>query len=483
MTTIKKISLFILTSLLLNNIFSSCSDDINLNNNIDNDKYENADKQYLALKNYDDPREMRTVELRENTIDLKVYIKIAQASSNDVTGNLEINATALDEYNTANSTDYDIFPTNLVTISTTDVPSIPAGKTESNPVTIKIKKNSTLEIGKSYILPISFKKSAGTTLDAYESKNDYLFIIKYMGDTPNVAKASGIVTIMYFEVNDVNPLNAGEYTLKNSGKPLADIVTIFAANINYNRETGRVYINSNENISHILANREKYIKPLQDKGIKVTLSILGNHDGSGVANLSESTAKEFARELKATVDAYGLDGIEFDDEYSDYYDYNLHNTVPGFVPPSRDAYARLAYETKKIMPDKIVNIYHLGYVGFPNQVDGVNPADFIDYTMEAYYGSFDSNIASEYLGMTNKQVAPYSRKIVDGLGKAPDGYGYYVGFYDMQSFRKLRNDGYGANMLYNFNPKNNYTSAFNDIANILYDDDIVFSGNKFEKDW
>lgn len=483
MINIKKVSSFILASLLLGNIFNSCSDDINLNDNIDKNKYENAGKQYLALKNYDDPREMRTVEFRGNTTDIRVYIKLAQASNTDLTGSLEVNATALDEYNTTNGTNYDIFPTNLVSISATDIPSIPTGKAESAPVTIKINNDGNLEVGKSYILPISFKSNAELGLETTQIKNDYLFLIKYMGDMPNAAKASGIVTIMYFEVNDVNILNAGEYTLKNSGKPFVDIVTIFAANINYNRETGRVYVNPNENVSHILTNRERYIKPLQDKGIKVTLSILGNHDGSGVANLSESTAKEFARELKAIVEAYGLDGIEFDDEYSKYHEHNLHNTIPGFVAPSSNAYARLAYETKKIMPDKIVNIYHIGYVGFSNQVDGVNPSEFIDYTMEAYYGSFVNYITSQYLGMTNKQVAPYSRKIADGLGKAPDGYGFYVGYYDMQSFNKLKDEGYGVNMLYNFNPKNDYTSAFNDIANILYDDDIIFSGTKFEKDW
>lgn len=485
MTNIKQITLFILASLLLSNIFSSCDETIDLNFD-GNDK--KPSEQSLALKNYDDPRELSTIEFRGNTTNVKVYLKLAQAATNDITGTITIDTTALNKYNIVNGTNYDIFPTNLVNISTTDLLSIQVGKTESAPISIKIENNGNLEIGKSYILPISFKSNVELDIEASQIKNNYFFVIKYMGDTPNAAKASGIATIIYIEVNDVNPLNVGEYTLKNSGKPFADIVCIFAANINYNRETGRVYVNPNGNVSHILANREKYIKPLQDKGIKVTLSILGNHDGSGVANLSESTAKEFARELKAVVDAYGLDGIEFDDEYSKYSENNLHNTVPGFVSPSGDAYARLVYETKKIMPDKIINVYHImpewgswSNWGFPNQVDGINPGDFIDYTMEAYYGSYNQYIPSKYLGMTNKQVAPYSRKIVDGL--TVDSNGNSEGTYSIANFNKLRNEGYGANMLYNFNPKNDYTPAFNDIANILYDEDIVFSGKKFEKDW
>ena len=35
-----------------------------------------------------------------------------------------------------------------------------------------------------------------------------------------------------------------------------------------------------------------------------------------MGNLSEAAAKDFAKELKAYLDIYGLDGIDFDDEYT-----------------------------------------------------------------------------------------------------------------------------------------------------------------------
>ena len=59
-------------------------------------------------------------------------------------------------------------------------------------------------------------------------------------------------TMMCMEVNDMNPLEVTSYTLKNSGKMYYDAVMLFAANINYNEETGRVYVNCNENVSAIL---------------------------------------------------------------------------------------------------------------------------------------------------------------------------------------------------------------------------------------
>ena len=53
-----------------------------------------------------------------------------------------------------------------------------------------------------------------------------------------------------------------------------------------------------------------YIKPLQDKGIKVILTILGDHQGIGFTNLNDTQATQFAKILAHAVEKYGLDGSE-----------------------------------------------------------------------------------------------------------------------------------------------------------------------------
>ena len=58
------------------------------------------------------------------------------------------------------------------------------------------------------------------------------------------------------------------------------------------------------------------LQPLRKAGMSVIISILGNHDQAGVAQLSEMGAKEFAREIAAYCRGYNLDGVAFDDEYS-----------------------------------------------------------------------------------------------------------------------------------------------------------------------
>ena len=140
------------------------------------------------------------------------------------------------------------------------------------------------------------------------------------GDTPVVA--------IYVETNDTNPLNALEFVLKDSGKLFFDDIILFSANINYNAETGRVYVLNNPNVQFLLDNNEQFLQPLRKRGMKVILGILGNHDAAGVAQLSDMGCREFAKELAAYCNAYNLDGVGFDDEYSNSPD--LSN--PWFAP-------------------------------------------------------------------------------------------------------------------------------------------------------
>ena len=480
MINCKKILSLILPILLFGSIFISCNDDVTLNNKVDEGEYVDVTKQALALRSYTSSSEMQNVELRDKPLNLTVYLRQAQSASTDLTGIIAVNEAALTAYNTKNGTAFKMFPADLVTIANSSA-TIYAGKTQSDSIGVVIKEGASLVVGTSYILPITFTRKSGS--DIVNSKDDYLFVVKYMGTIPSTAKANDIVTIMYFEVNNSNILNAGEYTMTNSGKPFADIVTIFAANINFDTETGKVYVSKNENVQAILDNRDKYIKPLQDKGIKVTLSILGNHDGSSFVNLSDAAIADFVKELKTIVDVYGLDGIEFDEEYSEVDKNSLHLKYPGFEVKSLDRYAALCYATKMAMPDKILNIYHISdefktsrngtNLNFKKSINGVEPGTFINYALEAYYGGFQTYIQGCYLGMEKTQVAPYSRKILDGVT------------LDEYSMKRLRTDGYGVNMLYNYNIKSveDYKTKFDRIGTILYDEGVTWSGKVYTKDW
>lgn len=55
----------------------------------------------------------------------------------------------------------------------------------------------------------------------------------------------------------------------------------------------------------------KYIRPLQDKGRKVCISIEGGGKGLGFCNLTDAQIADFTAQVKAVVTEYGLDGVNF----------------------------------------------------------------------------------------------------------------------------------------------------------------------------
>ena len=122
----------------------------------------------------------------------------------------------------------------------------------------------------------------------------------------------------YIETNDINPLNMGEYYFcgTNPKDYVVDHVILFASNIRGTASTVELYHNPNQ--SHILANVNTLVRPLQDKGIKVLLGLLGDHTGVGFANLNNAQIESFAQQVADCVNNYGLDGVDFDDEYAEY---------------------------------------------------------------------------------------------------------------------------------------------------------------------
>ena len=170
------------------------------------------------------------------------------------------------------------------------------------------------------------------------------------GDTPVVA--------IYVETNDTNPLNAGDYMLSN-GKPFAGIVELFASNIHKRTVNGVVEptLFLNDKMTNLLENGgyQTYVKPLQDKGIKVLLTVLGDWQGIGVANMNDTQTTQFAKILAHAVEKYGLDGIGFDDEYANYSSTNS------------TSYSEIITKLHALMPaDKLITVFDWGYTNTLN---------------------------------------------------------------------------------------------------------------------
>ncbi|MDH6628599.1 hypothetical protein M2271_006432 [Streptomyces sp. LBL] len=235
----------------------------------------------------------------------------------------------------------------------------------------------------------------------------------------------GPTSVAYVEVNNNSMLNVGKYTLANGGGNVFDVAVIFAANINYNTGTKAATLYFNENVQRVLDNAATQIRPLQQKGIKVVLSVLGNHQGAGFANFpSQQAASTFAKQLSDTVAKYGLDGIDFDDEYADYGN-------NGTGQPNASSFVYLVSALRANMPDKIISLYNIGPAASRLSYGGVDVSSKFDYAWNPYYGTWQvpgialpksklSPAAVEIGGTSQGTAADLARRTVD------EGYGVYL---------------------------------------------------------
>ncbi|WP_053102019.1 endo-beta-N-acetylglucosaminidase H, partial [Yersinia pekkanenii] len=260
------------------------------------------------------------------------------------------------------------------------------------------------------------------------------------------------LTTVYIEVNSALLSNAGCYHL-DDGNNLFDIAIIFAANINGSAEKPELYLN--ENVMKILNNAENQIRPLQEKGIKVLLSIVGNHQTAGISNFqSEEKAMNFARQVKNIVEKYELDGVDLDDEYTDYRD----------SPSRNDSVRWLISCLRSIMPNKIISLYAIGPAADSMRTAPPEIGAKLSYAWNHDYGSYNP---PQIQGLEKKQLAAAAIE----LGKTPS--------YEVEELaEKTKNNGYGVFLTYNLKG-GDQSKDISLFAYILYQQNIHYKDEKF----
>ena len=296
------------------------------------------------------------------------------------------------------------------------------------------------------LFTVSCQKDAVTAVNTERVDNSPIASLNAAAKAKN-----GPIGACYVEVNSNNILNTGCYTLKNGGQQLFDIAIIFAANINYDTKAKKAVLYNNPQVTTVLSGKDTYIKPLQAKGIKVMLSVLGNHQGAGVSNFtSRASALDFAKQLAAAVKTYNLDGIDFDDEYADYG----NNGLP---QPNDSSFTILVATLRHLLPTKLITFYYYGPAISSLTYKKLRAGNYLDYAWNPYYGSFS---VPKVPGMDSTQYAPAADWVNNtSLATAKN------------LATKTINGGYGAYLYYDLTntPSSNYLSG---ITNILYKDSV-----------
>lgn len=250
---------------------------------------------------------------------------------------------------------------------------------EQTSVTISIKINN--QVDGTYVLPLVLKsgdEEVGLQFVEIVNSEDFNIDMTWVDRTPTVEEPR-IVAIVEATENDLR--NIGNYMLYPYGesqrekkRPLFDMAVIFSANVNFDEFSCKPVLYYNEDVKRILDNIDIFVRPLQEKGIKVLLSIMPNHQGIGFSNLDISNdrkmIKDFAADISSAVSKYGLDGVMFDDEYADY-PASLEAVQPGRPMIQMGSFHFLIKELRDLMPyvegqqwkdrKNIITMYNIGY--------------------------------------------------------------------------------------------------------------------------
>lgn len=414
---------------------------------------------------------------------LDLYLRSSKAVEGSASVTLSYDTEVLNAYNQGGGTQVLAFPEANVELPDGGHITIDGGSLSSAAYSLRLTGSDKLNPEATYAVPLRVKPENAAMSGAGDS---YIVLVRDCTAFPGAEKyydgKPGMKIISVIEVNDVNPLNTLGFTLKESGKQFFDIVVLFSANINYNAQTGRVYVSRNENIQSLLDQRDKYIRPLQERGIKVVLGILGNHDVSGISTLEPALAKNFASEVKNLCDAYELDGVFLDDEYTDYNG-AASGMYPGFQAQSVEGASRMAYEIRKAQPSRLLISYRYEALYRAVAIDGMEPGQIFDYVCNDY--GVTSNPVDTYPGLSVSQAGTGSWNCSNYMQLIPSNTTWTKRF----SLETMRDEGYGTMMIFNFTCDPGYgltryiLKDMGSTCNTFWNAELEYDGSWYTKDY
>lgn len=290
------------------------------------------------------------------------------------------------------------------------------------------------------------------------------------GTQPQVTRAYGDKSpkvMAYVEINDNNPLIGKSYHLGTSASDpvFIDILNLFASNV-HKDAAGYPTIYFNDKMAPMFEAVNTYVKPLQDAGMKVCLTVLGDWQGIGVANLNAAQADRFADILVYIVNRYGLDGINFDDEYSNY-----PSTVSGSYSRIIKA-LRAKFDTKFGVGGKLITVFQWGAY---SQIDATAGA-MLDWADHGSFGPAIFQSSSSISGMTNARWMPQAINLGSN--------------YNALSLTTIKNNAvksknYGGIMCFNVRRASdvNPLPVFQKIAEGAFGSTVTYDGNDYTRDW
>ena len=257
--------------------------------------------------------------------------------------------------------------------------TIRAGERKSEKVELLFKREN-LNGQYTYLFPVrAIDTETGELLE------ELYYLVSPVEEEEAIGEKS-CTMIAYIDTEVMNPLIAGQFTVSidyfdySTGfdqttiykGPLLDILNVRTAFLK--EAQGRAKLTYTADMEYVLKNRARYLKPMQEKGLKICLAIMGGGTGLGFANLTDVQISDFVAQVQTAVSLYDLDGINLWDKGADY-------GKEGMAPINSTSYAKLIKALKSAMPDKLLTLVDTRETTevLCEEQAGIRVGDYLDY--------------------------------------------------------------------------------------------------------
>ena len=230
--------------------------------------------------------------------------------------------------------------------------------------------------------------------------------------------------VFYINTNDFQPLLAQDYIMRKKlarGTTVAwydavgNIINLRTVMLDYDAATGRALLNLGNDMHYVLDHAVKYIRPLQEHGSKVCISIEGSGKGLGFCNLTDGQIVDFVAQVKTVVEEFGIDGINLWDRGSEYGKEGMPamNTAsyPKLIKALREALGREKLLTVTVYEEPTSTFWDTQATG------GIAVGDYIDYAWSGYNRESEAPQVLDPWHPELAYVSDYTQKPIANLPK------------------------------------------------------------------
>ena len=404
---------------------------------------------YVSVRSQFSPVERSVVYLMEGTGTTSdpMYCRLNRPAEKNLNIQTAPDESQVEIYNTKYGTDFLTMPAANIQIADDGQISIAVGERISEKIKVTFKADG-LEAGK-YLAPIVVSSD---DVSMSEEGGILYYVVKVRKPEVGDYELDPVnTTVFYVNTSEYSPLLADVWVVAkedvmNPAAPnvwertYGNIVNLRVVQIGYDEVTGRSMLVLNSDIRYVLEHADLHIRPLQDKGRKVCLSIEGGNTGLGFCNLTDAQIADFVAQVKACLETYDLDGVNLFDRNAGY------GEVEGMPAMNTTSYPKLIKALREAMPDKLLTLSDYEepteYFWDTEATGGIEVGKYLDYAWSGYM-SEDEDVQildpwgriDQSEGEMNGMMFPvnnHSRKPIAGLDQFKYG-AFAVPFYSMSS--------------------------------------------------